>query len=386
MRLWHAFSLAAALLAGGIAIAQAPDADPRRLNAAQNEAREALERSRQFEQAASQATDSAARARAESEALVARIEAAEAEITGAEAQGQLADAMLREQRARLAERQGPLIGLTAALQTMSRRPPALALIQPGSLEDAVRIRAVLAGALPRIQARTAAVRAEIARTNQLRAQQAQARQALVASRTALAERRTALAQLETQQRSRSQSMAQLALVQSDRALAMGEEARSIERLVNDRAYQERLEASLAALPGPLPRPGGGGGQANPPAERPFTMPVAGRVLTGVGELNDAGVHARGLLVEAAAGAEVQAPAPGRVAFAGPFRSYGLVLILDHGGGWTSVITNLDSLAVAVGQPVSRGLVIGRTGGERSQVSVELRFQGRPVPITALLRG
>jgi septal ring factor EnvC (AmiA/AmiB activator) len=384
MRLLHALSLASALLAGGMALAQEPQADPARLKSATAEARQALARSQQFERAAALATDAAARARAEAEALVARIQLAEAEITAAEARVGMVDTVLREQRARLAERQGPLVRLTAALQTMSRRPPALALIQPGSLDDAVRIRSVLAATLPRIRARTASVRAEIDRTRALRAQQDAARRSLLASRTQLASRREALARMEAEQRSRSQSMAGLALVESDRALALGEEARTIERLVNDRGYQERLQARLATLPGPVARPGGDGAQ--PEGGRPFQMPILGRVLSGVGELNDAGVHARGLTMAVEPGAAVRAPAPGRVVFAGPFRSYGAVLILDHGGGWTSVVTNLAAIEVSAGQQVERGAAIGRTGGEAARVTVELRFQGRPVPITALLAG
>ena len=382
MRAWHACSLAFAVLAGGYAIAAAPpEADPDRLRAALTEARQAEARSQAFEQAAAKATDDAARARAESEAIVSRIQAAEAAITAAETRVHFVDELMAEQRARLAERQGPLIRLTAALAAMSRRPPALALIQPGSLDNAVRVRAVLAATLPRIQQRTAAVRAELDRARTLRAQQEQARQSLVASRADLATRREALATLEAQQRARSQSMSALALQESDRALAFGEEARGIERLVNDRGFQERLRSDLASLPGPVQRPGGG---AQPPPGPRFALPVAGRVLTGVGELNDAGVHARGLLVDAPGAAEVRAPAGGRVVFAGPYRSYGLVVILDHGGGWTSVGTNLAGLDGAAGAEVQAGTALGRTGADGARVEVELRFQGRPVPITSLL--
>jgi septal ring factor EnvC (AmiA/AmiB activator) len=116
------------------------------------------------------------------------------------------------------------------------------------------------------------------------------------------------------------------------------------------------------------------------------MPVGGRVLSGVGELNDAGVHARGLTLAVEGGQDVRAPADGRVVFAGPFRTYDFVLILDHGGGWTSVVTDLAAMAVSVGQQVERGTAIGRTGGDDGRLTVELRFQGRPVPITALLSG
>ncbi len=83
---------------------------------------------------------------------------------------------------------------------------------------------------------------------------------------------------------------------------------------------------------------------------------------------------------------MSAPARGRVTFAGPFRSYGIVVILDHGGGWTSVVTNLAGLAVSVGHDVARGATLGKTGGEGARVTVELRFQGRPVPITSFVGG
>jgi septal ring factor EnvC (AmiA/AmiB activator) len=198
----------------------------------------------------------------------------------------------------------------------------------------------------------------------------------------LAGRREALAKLEADQRARSQSYAGLALRESDRALALGEEARAVEQLVGNRAFQQRLEESLAALPGPVLRPTVPG--APPPAGPAFLLPANGRVLTGMGELNDAGVHARGLALAVEPGSFVRAPAPGRVAFAGPFRSYGLVLILDHGGGWTSVLTNLAAIGVANGQQVARGATVGRAGPEAPRLTVELRYQGRPVPLTALL--
>ena len=108
------------------------------------------------------------------------------------------------------------------------------------------------------------------------------------------------------------------------------------------------------------------------------------MLSGTGELSDAGVHARGLTLEAAPEAEVIAPAAGRVVFAGPFRRYGRVVILDHGGGLTTTITALGTLAVKVGDRVGRGATLGRTGPARATVSVELRRDGRPVAIAPLL--
>jgi septal ring factor EnvC (AmiA/AmiB activator) len=199
------------------------------------------------------------------------------------------------------------------------------------------------------------------------------------------QRRLALAEFERRQRARSAGLMQSAAAESDRALALGEEARELAALQDTRQYQAELRRRLAALPGPIPRPGTA---ANAPSAAPvrYRLPVEGRVITGMGEISDAGVHARGLTFETAPESPAIAPAGGRVAYAGHFRSYGEIVIIDHGGGWTSAITNLSGLQVKTGDRVGIGDPIGRTGGRNAHVGVELRRQGRPFPISPLIGG
>ena len=379
-----AVTIAAAVSAAGFAAAQDRGDEPRALREAQNEAREAAARAERLQSEAGKATGEAARARAAAEALAARIEAGEAEITAAETRVRIVEALAAQQRARLAERQQPLVRLVAALQTMARRPAALALVRPGSFDDVVHVRSLLASTLPVIRARTAALRAEVARANRLRTEAANARNALVASREELRRRRLALASFEAEQRRRSQTLAVSSLAESDRALALGEEARELARRIGTREYQERLQARLAQLPGPSPRPGTPARAAAGSAR--YLLPVEGRLLSGVGEISDGGVHARGLTFATAPGAEVVAPANGRIIHAAGFRSYGEVVIIDHGGGWHSVVTHLASTGVSVGQAVRRGDRIGRAGTSEPRISVELRRAGRPVAIAPLLAG
>ena len=91
-------------------------------------------------------------------------------------------------------------------------------------------------------------------------------------------------------------------------------------------------------------------------------------------------------METAPQARVVAPAGGRIAFAAAFRRYGNVVIIDHGGGWQSVITDLASLSVRQGQTVSRGALLGETGTGSPRVTVELRRNGRPVPVAQIIGG
>jgi septal ring factor EnvC (AmiA/AmiB activator) len=371
-------------LAAGLAAAQPRAAqEAAALILARREAAEATRRSAQLEREAGRATTEAARARAAAEAAAARIQAAEADITAAETRIRIIEDRRAEQRARLAERQAPVVRLTAALQTMARRPPALALVQPGSMDDVVHVRSLLATTLPVIRARTATIRDEIAKGEALRRQAEIAVAALVRGQEELRRQRSELARLEARQRERSQSLAETALSESDRALAFGEEARDISARLGSRQYEARVRRALEALPGPVPRPvlPASPASAAEPRLQGYRLPVEGRLITGTGELSDAGVHARGLVFEAGPQSLVVSPAGGRVVHAGPFRSYGEIVIVDHGGGWTSLVTNLAERAVQVGSEVAAGAPLGRTGRTRGRVAVELRFQGRPVPIT-----
>jgi septal ring factor EnvC (AmiA/AmiB activator) len=181
-------------------------------------------------------------------------------------------------------------------------------------------------------------------------------------------------------------LSETALFESDRALAFGEEARDLGDRFGRRQTEARARRALEALPGPVPRPVGA---RQPPVKNAearlpgYRLAVTGRLLRGTGELSDAGVHARGLVFETEPRSLVVSPADGRVVHAGPFRSYGQIVIIDHGDGWTSLITNLAERDVDVGGELAAGAPIGRTG--RGQVSVELRYQGKPVAVTDQLR-
>lgn len=387
MRYLPLLAVAGLVLISGYAAQATGGTDAAAFRQALKEARQADARVADLEGRAQRATGAAERARAEGEALAGRIESAEAGLTAAERRIAIIEALQAAQRARLAARQQPLIRLTAALQVMARRPAALALVQPGSVADTVHVRSLLAATLPEIRRRTAALRGEVARGNALRRDSEAARGALLASRERLRGRRAALAAFEAQQRARSSTLSGLALTESDRALALGEEARALAATIGTRSYQAQLESSLAQLPGPVPRPVPAGTRPerrSPPL--PYLLPVEGRLLIGVGEISDGGVHSRGLTFAAAANSAVVAPANGRVLYAGPFRSYGNVVILDHGRGWTTVVTNLAALDVAVGRIVRRGAPLGRTGADAPRVTVELRRNGRPVPVAQLLAG
>ncbi|GAA3252360.1 hypothetical protein GCM10020258_08860 [Sphingomonas yabuuchiae] len=87
-------------------------------------------------------------------------------------------------------------------------------------------------------------------------------------------------------------------------------------------------------------------------------------------------------------APILAPAGGEVRYAGAFRGYGGIVILNHGTGWTSLVTGLGGISVKPGDHVAAGAVLGRAGrgrgGVEPRVTVELRRDGRPMDIAAIL--
>ena len=376
----------------GLAIAQsgAPVTDA--IEQTNQEAAEAQNRSVALEAEAARAIDEAAKARAAEAAVGMRIIAGEKEIDAAEANVHRVATLRAGQRARLAAQQGPIVRLTAALQTMARRPPALALVQPGSLADVVHVRAVLDAQLPAVQARTAGLRAEITRGLALQHQADRAAARLHDGSERLRSSRIELAKLEANHRMRAQALTDDALHESDRAMALGEDARDIADLVDKLDAQADRRARLAALPGPMLRPPVPGRvdvpapETLPPAslQLAYRLPVNGQLMSGLGEVSEAGVRARGLTIDARHDSLVIAPARGRIAYAGRFRGYDNIVIIDHGGGWTSLVTGLSTLRVNVGEAVDQGSPLGRTHGGKDGVTVELRRGGQPVDIAPLL--
>lgn len=375
---------ALALLAGAAAWGQDDPvaAGRERLGTARREAAAAAVRSRQLEQAARAARVGAERARAARAALAGRIAAAEADRRTAQARVALVGELLARRRDELAARRAPVARLVGALQSLASRPAWMALAQPGSTDDLVHVRAVLGTVVPVMQQRTAAVRAEVADAAKLRAQAGVALSALAASNARLEGERLALVRAEAAQRLRSRQLARGAMVESDRAIALGEQARDIVDRLDELGEAGDTRAALAALPGPLPRPDSGAPPLPPPAYR---LPVRGAVATGFGEISASGVRARGLTLTVAPGATVTAPAPGRIAFSKRFRGYRRIVILDHGDGWTTTVTGLDASVGPVGGRVVAGTPIGRApGGDAPPVTIELRRRGVPVDLAAML--
>ena len=262
-------------------------------------------------------------------------------------------------------------------------------MQPGSVKDIVYLRAMLHDTVPEVRADTRELRARIERSRELRREALAAAQVLQAEEATLAQRRDALADIETRQRLAARAAGGSASREADRALALAESARDLDGLLTELDRSAQLRQRLAALPGPRLRPARpeDAQSARPrspmePAQAagaptPYILPVTGRTLTGFGAPQVSG-PSQGLTLAPVPGAQVVAPASGRIAFAGPYEGYGNIVIIEHGDGWTSLVTGLARSNVEVGQTVGSGAPLGTAGPANPSITVELRRNGEPV--------
>ncbi len=390
---WRVRTLCAGALAlGGMATAQTLDDEKNALARAKAQSILAEQRAEGLERIAAAQISVAEAAKARAAAVASRVQAAEADITAAESRIVLIDRMRASLRAQLAAKQEPAIHLIAALQSLARRPPAMALVQPGSVSDLAHVRAVLAGLIPKLRDRTADLRKEIERGKALRVDAIHALAALQTAKDRLSDQRAELSVIAAEKRSIADRSVGTALVEQDRAMALGEKARDLVDLIEKVSDDGTMRDRLASLSGPTLRPTRLGADQTAPAQEngaaqlnlPYRLPVTGTVVTGLGEVSGFGARSRGLTLATRPNAQIVAPSPGTVAYAGKFGSYGNVVIVDHGRGWTSVITSIASLDVAVGDSVLQGSPLGLAGDDRPTVTFELRQKGQPIDITRLI--
>lgn len=204
----------------------------------------------------------------------------------------------------------------------------------------------------------------LATAQALSGQIAEERAVLAAAEAAIDAERTELAALLARRRSAQVRLTQDAEAAERRIQALSAEARTLRELA-----QRVQPAAVRRSSGPNSIPAG------------WLAPAQGRIVRGFGVRDGGGPASQGVAVRTTGGAQVTAPASGRIAYAGPFRSYGQVLILNLDGGYALVLTGLGAISAQVGEPVRAGQPIGEmplTATPAPELYVEVRRNGQPV--------
>jgi len=328
----------------------------RRRAAAETEQRRATADARQAESAIA-ALDERLVAAAKSRA------ATEAEIAAAEAD--IHDLMTKERA--LTE------GATRASDTLEHALIALSRAEWSTSEETPVAIAIAATAGRDAAAQSLDTRAAAEEARRTRLAIADRRASLAVAQARLDSERAGIESLLNEQRARRATLSSMADAAATRVRALAREAQSLRDLVTRSVSARRstpASASRAAT------------SAAPVSRASLTRltPAAGEVVRRFGQSTPAGAAA-GMTIRTRPGAQVLAPAAATVAYAGPFRDYGNVLILDLEDDYAVVLTGSSSLLASAGQRVLAGQPVaemGRGATPAPELYVEVRRGGRPV--------
>jgi murein hydrolase activator len=290
-----------------------------------------------------------------------------------------------EKQQQLVARRGEIGVLLAALQRLSLQPREALLLGPQTPMDTVVTAQLLRFTMPPIEARARQLGAELAEITRLR-NEAQARRLEIATATAsLVSARESVKKLVDLKAGLQQTTEAERQAATERVQALASQAKDLREL-------------LAALPPPSEPPTVSPDEALAPAatlrlERPdnlkpfpgrragLTPPVRGELMLGFNDTAPDGSVSQGIVLETAPEAQVVAPHDGQVVFRGPFRGYGEILIIEHRGGYHTLLAGLGRTDAVVGQWLLTGEPVGNMESPRvgkPRLYIELRRGGRPI--------
>lgn len=389
-------------LYASLALGQENDGSPRPADL------QAVERDLQREQAAKdEAIRQAEEAAADASKLQANMVRAarriqDRERTLTDLEDQLTELELRraEMAETLAGKDAQMREVLLALERLAIRPTDALMLQPLKPSDAVRSGLVLSAAVPAITENAAQLKIEL--------------EGLYATRTAIVDRRSSLALetlnlLEDQTRlealyeekaNQKKGFESQATEAEKRIATLAREAKDLrdllDRVIAERKRQDDEAAEKAARNQPILTPPDGAAptpdmvaarRPQPPvAARSFAkargtlpFPAEGRLTQRYGENMESDSLAKGIVITTRSAAQVVSPFDAVVAFAGPFRGYGQLLILEHSEGYHTLLAGMGRLDGTVGQRVLAGEPVGVMSPEGdTSLYVELRRNGQPI--------
>jgi septal ring factor EnvC (AmiA/AmiB activator) len=338
----------------------------------------------------------------------ARVRDVEANIEATRARLQPLDERERIFKASLDERRTVIVEILAALQRIGRQPPPALMVRPEDALQAVRTAIMLGAVVPEMRAQADALAGDLAELLRVRKDIDAENDKLSRDLATLAHEQLRLNMLIDERQQKETAVGQTLDTQRQHAVDLAHQVDNLKDLIgkleqgldsatrqarrNARAIEEdATRPDLAALKDP--------GRLTPAvafaANRGhLRLPVNGARIREFGGSDGAGGTQKGLSIATHSGAEITAPCDGWVVYAGPFRSYGQLLILNAGGGYHVLLAGMERISVDLGQFVLTGepvAVMGGVLGGGSQVStavatgakqpvlyVEFRKDGTPI--------
>ena len=353
-----------------------------------------------------------------------KVQASEAKLTETETKLAALTEQVNVIQGSIAERRAVIVKMLSAMQRMGRTPPPALVTRRDDALAVVRSAMLLADVFPELKYQADNLSREleglVALESGIREQRDQEKReadGLAAERghldRLLAEKKTNLVQGEADLVQTKQALTDLAaeattlneLVERlDAQIAKVEIAQYAGEIAAERALRERHEQLVMARPAnenvvELKPESTKVAFASPSRMKPLTpfdaakgtlrLPTQGKHLKRFGDADATGRTLKGISLQTRGEARITAPADGWVVYAGEFRSYGQLLIINMGGGYHVLLAGMSRIDVSLGQFVLAGEPVAEMGnsaapsqgGEdnsRPVLYVEFRKDGRPI--------
>lgn len=275
-------------------------------------------------------------------------------------------------RASLLSRRDVLAEVLAALQRMGRRPPPAVLVRPEDALASIRSAVLLGAVVPDLRAEADRLAVDLRALVTLRGEIARERDRLIIDATALAENRARIRLLIEEKRNQLAASTTALTEEEAKAATLADQATSLKELIG-RMEKEIAAASAAKAAAEQaaadnrnvtsargkPTSLGAADRLAPAvafadAKGLLPLPVNGTRTVEYGAMNLVGGRAEGLSIATRPNAQVSSPTDGWVVYAGPFRSYGQLLIINAGDGYHVLLAGMERIDVQLGQFVLAG--------------------------------
>lgn len=328
----------------------------------------------------------------------AKVQAAEARTSELEKQLETAQGSEGAIGRTLAARRDMISEVLAALQRMGRNPPPAVLVSPDDMLGALHAAMLLGDVVPEMRSEAEALAADLADLASVRKSIADERDRLAGEETELATEQQRLAALVEARQSSLKDAEQALDAERLRSEQIAGQATDLKDLI------ARLETDATALghaaaaaQKPVAAPPADDGThvaALTPFKDParlapaitfadakgiLPLPVSGTLLKSFGTPDGFGGFEKGISLATRPSAAVSSPTDGWVAFSGPYRTYGQLLIINGGGGYYVVLAGLTQVNVVVGQFVLAGEPVASMGDGSAKTAAAIAI-GAAQPI------
>lgn len=292
----------------------------------------------------------------------------------------------------LASQQDVLSDILAGLQQLEQNPPPALVVEPHDVLAALRSAMLFGAVVPELRSKAEGLERQLTELAQLKSRLSDEARQKADALTALDVSRAGMLKLIEEKKALAATSQQDLAAEQKRGATLADQARTVKQLLA-RLEEDRLAREAAASAAAKAE-----ADARAEAERrrrealatpamPFAMtrgklayPAQGTLVKTYGEESGLGAKLDGIAIATAADAQVITPADGKVEFAGPFRSYGQLVIINAGDGYLMLLAGLGQILATPGQAVKAGEPVGLMGKVFSGMAIANGLTQQKTPV------